>query len=494
MKFFKLKLHNQIFIALVLGTIFGSVFHVDKNELKLTYYENNIAHSVEIQNWSEFTFLYTDSKTFYENDQWKIIQKFKSLSDDDKRLLTLIIDGKEYSNIKSIEKIKTISSFFKPVGDIFIRLLNMIAIPLVLASLIVGVASLGNIKRLARIGTKTISLYLVTTAIAISIGLVLADVIQPGKQMSQQTKTELLNAYEGDVAQKISSELDLDLVQQLINIVPKNPFKAMADSEMLQIVFFAVLFGVALTFINKDKSTTIIAFFESVSDTMIKLVDIVMLIAPLAVFALISFVVGEFGFEIVQTLLWYALAVLLGFLIHMFLIYGGMIKIFTPVKLKSFFSALRPAQAVAFSTSSSAATLPVTMECCNENLGISKSITSFTLPLGATINMDGTALYQGVAAMFIAQVYGIDLNLSQQLTIVLTATLASIGTAPIPGVGIIMLLIVLKSVGIPEEGIALILGIDRILDMCRTIPNITGDAAVSTVIAYSEKEINLNKI
>lgn len=492
MKFFKLKLHNQIFIALVLGTIFGSVFHVNKNELKLTFYEKNITRSVEIKRWSEFIFLYTDSKTFYTNDQWKIIQKFKSLSDDDKRLLTLIIDGKEYYNIKSIEKIKTISSFFKPIGDIFIRLLNMIAIPLVLASLIVGVASLGNIKRLARIGTKTISLYLITTSIAISIGLVLANIIQPGKQMSQQTKTELLNAYEGDVAQKISSELDLDLVQQLINIVPKNPFKAMADSEMLQIVFFAVLFGVALTFINKDKSTTIIAFFDSISDTMIKLVDIVMLIAPLAVFALISFVVGEFGFEIVQTLLWYALTVLLGFLLHMVFIYGGMIKIFTPVKLKSFFSALRPAQAVAFSTSSSAATLPVTMECCNENLGISKSITSFTLPLGATINMDGTALYQGVAAVFIAQVYGIELSLAQQLTIVLTATLASIGTAPVPGVGVIMLLIVLKSVGIPEEGIALILGIDRILDMCRTIPNITGDAAVSTVVAYSEKEINLN--
>ena len=222
---------------------------------------------------------------------------------------------------------------------------------------------------------------------------------------------------------------------------------------------------------------------------MIKLVDIVMLIAPYGVFALISATVAEFGFEIVQTLLWYAVTVLLGLVLHLIFVYGAIVKIFGKIAMGKFFKGIRRAQIVAFSTSSSAATLPVTMECSEENLGISKSITSFTLPLGATINMDGTALYQGVAAVFIAQVFGIDLSLFDQIVIVFTAVLASIGTAPVPGVGIIMLLIILKSVHVPEIGVALILGIDRILDMCRTVVNVTGDAAVTLAIARSEGQI-----
>ena len=272
-------------------------------------------------------------------------------------------------------------------------------------------------------------------------------------------------------------------------MVPKNPFAALSNAEMLQIVFFAVLLGLVLSLIPKSKGEPVIKIFDGFSEAMIKMVDLIMLTAPIGVFALISATVGEFGFDILQTLFWYAATVLIGLVIHTFGVYALILKLFSKLKVSTFFKGMRKAQTIAFSTSSSAATLPVNMECCQENLGVSKSITSFVLPLGATINMDGTALYQGVAAVFIAQVFGMDLNLVQQLTIVLTATLASIGTAPVPGVGIIMLIIVLKSVGIPEEGIALILGIDRILDMCRTITNITGDATVAVAVASSEGEI-----
>jgi Na+/H+-dicarboxylate symporter len=365
----------------------------------------------------------------------------------------------------------------------------MIAIPLVLASLTVGAASLGDIKKFARIGGKTIAFYLVTTAVAISIGLVIANVIQPGKQVDSVTKERMLSVYSEDVSGKIEQVADYDIINMIVNLVPRNPLKALADGEMLQIVFFALLLGVVLSLIQKDKAEPVLNFFNGLSDAMIKLVDIIMFIAPLGVFALISATVAEFGFNILQTLIWYMASVMLGLFIHTAGTYSLIIKLFSKLNVVSFFRGMRKAQAIAFSTSSSAATLPVNMECVEENLGVSKSVTSFVLPLGATINMDGTALYQGVAAVFIAQVFGIELSFIQQLTIVLTATLASIGTAPVPGVGIIMLVIILKAVGIPEEGIALILGVDRILDMCRTVTNITGDAAVAVAIASSEKEI-----
>jgi len=382
----------------------------------------------------------------------------------------------------------------KWLGDIFIRLLNMVAVPLVLSSLIVGSASLGDIRKFTRIGGKTISFYMVTTGIAVTIGLVLANIIRPGEIMNSDTKASLLSAYQGDAATTLHNKIDYSITDQIVNLVPKNPFGAIAQSEMIQIVFFAVLLGMVLTMINKEKSAPVINFFDGLSEAMIKLVELVMYTAPIGVFALIAATVSQFGYEILQTLIWYSLTVLVGFIIHTFFVYSSIIKIFTKIKPIKFFKAIREAHAIAFSTSSSAATLPVNMECCQENLGISKSITSFVLPLGATINMDGTALYQGVAAVFIAQVYGMDLNLVQQATIVFTAILASIGTAPVPGVGIIMLAVILKSVGIPEEGIALIIGVDRILDMCRTVTNITGDAAVAAAIATSENEINLSKI
>jgi Na+/H+-dicarboxylate symporter len=257
---------------------------------------------------------------------------------------------------------------------------------------------------------------------------------------------------------------------------------------MLQIVFFAVMFGITLTFISRKKSKVVIKFFAGVSQTMIKMVDIIMKIAPYGVFALISATIAEFGFGIITTLIWYIVAVLLGLLIHTTLVYGSIVSFLGKMNPFTFFKGMRNAMAIGFSTSSSAATLPITFDCVENNLGVPKQISGFVLPLGATINMDGTALYQGVAAVFIAQVYGIDLNLTQQLTIVITAVLASIGTAPVPGVGIIMLVMILNAVHIPPEGIALIIGVDRILDMCRTITNVTGDASVAVAISGTESK------
>ena len=491
------KLHNQILLALIAGAIFGSLFNVDTNTLIL----NHDNKSEVLKDWEEIIFI-TDSEDtlkFGENSQLEIISYFRKLTKEGNKINVFVKSFNDddfnakrseyFSNVVSISKEKTIATSVKWIGDIFIRLLMMIAIPLVLASLTVGAASLGDIKKFARIGGKTIAFYIVTTAVAISIGLVIANVIQPGKQVDSVTKERMLSVYSEDVSGKIEQVADYDIINMIVNLVPRNPLKALADGEMLQIVFFALLLGVVLSLIQKDKAEPVLNFFNGLSDAMIKLVDIIMFIAPLGVFALISATVAEFGFNILQTLIWYMASVLLGLFIHTAGTYSLIIKLFSKLNVVSFFRGMRKAQAIAFSTSSSAATLPVNMECVEENLGVSKSVTSFVLPLGATINMDGTALYQGVAAVFIAQVFGIELSFIQQLTIVLTATLASIGTAPVPGVGIIMLVIILKAVGIPEEGIALILGVDRILDMCRTVTNITGDAAVAVAIASSEKEI-----
>ncbi len=498
------KLHNQILIALIAGAIFGSIFNVSRTALIITYKANNETKTINIRAWEKFSIvsegITLDSISFKAHQQTEIINYIKKIQASSKNVSIILeryysseTEGKSdltiLPGIISIDKEKTIATQIKWLGDIFIRLLNMIAIPLVLGSLTVGAASLGDIKKFARIGGKTLSFYLVTTSIAISIGLIAANLIQPGERMNVETKERLLSVYSKDVETRVESAEGYDFMQEIVKLIPKNPFAAIANAEMLQIVLFALMLGLVLSLIPKSKGEPVIKFFDGLSEAMIKLVDLIMLIAPIGVFALISATVGEFGFDILQTLFWYAATVILGLMIHTLGVYTLIVKLFSKLKVSTFYKGMRKAQTIAFSTSSSAATLPVNMECCQENLGVSKSITSFVLPLGATINMDGTALYQGVAAVFIAQVFGMDLNLMQQLTIVLTATLASIGTAPVPGVGIIMLIIVLKSVGIPEEGIGLILGIDRILDMCRTITNITGDAAVAVAVASSEGEI-----
>jgi Na+/H+-dicarboxylate symporter len=383
----------------------------------------------------------------------------------------------------------------EPIGKLFILLIRMIVVPLVFSSLLVGTASLGNIKKLGRIGAKTIAYYLCTTAIAITIGLALGNLIRPGSGLAESTKVELLESYRSEaietieIASKRPTGVDA-IVETLIRIVPSNPVQSLAEENMLQIIFFALLFGIAITLVPGGKGKPVVDFFESVSEGMVQLVHIVMKLAPIGVLALIAAVVGRFGLDILFSLIRYSLVVVAALLVHMMVVYSSAVRILGKTRPIEFFRGIRPAQLIAFSTSSSNATLPVTIECAEENLGISEEVSSFVLPLGATINMDGTALYQGVAALFIAQVYGLSLTLGDQLTIVLMATLASIGAAGVPGIGIITLTMVLQTLGLPLEGIALILGVDRILDMCRTTVNITGDASAALIIAATEGELN----
>jgi len=488
-----MKLHTQIILALILGVIFGSVFHINQKKIKII----TNAGEETAENWNEIAFIKNDSVLvkYDGNSQISIIKYFNSLkakkSQDGIKLEISYPDGtkKLLSEIKEISKINTIAVMLKPVGDIFIKLLTMIAVPLVLASLIAGASSLSDLKHIAKIGGKTMAFYALTAVLAITIGLVCANIIQPGKFMPEDTKQRLLETYQEDAKSKIEQNISLNIVDFLINIVPRNPFKAISEGDFLQIVFFAIMTGIFLSQIKTEKSRIVINFFEGIGNAMILMVEKVMKVAPYAVFTLIAATVAEFGYQILQTLLLYSLTVIVGLIILTFVEYPVLLKIFTKVPIKKFFKPQRQVIAVAFSTSSSAATLPVTMDICEKKLGVPNRIASFVLPLGTTINMDGTALYQAVAAMFIAQVYGFDLNLTQQLTIVVTAALAAIGTAPVPGIGLIMLIIVLKSVGVPEEGIALIIGVDRLLDMCRTVPNVIADSLACVVIASSENSL-----
>ncbi|MEZ6318482.1 MAG: dicarboxylate/amino acid:cation symporter [Phycisphaerales bacterium] len=381
------------------------------------------------------------------------------------------------------------------VGDLFLRLLQFIAAPIVLFSLIVGAASLNDLKKLSRIGGKTIGIYLCTTALAITVGLVIANAVRPGSSrfVTESVRDQLASDGATAAAGKIQSAVRPDVWQTFLDIVPKNPFEAMAEGRMLQIVFAALAVGVALTLVPRAKGAPVLAFCDGMTDVIIKIVHVVMLAAPVAVFCLIAGVVADMGLHVLIALAAYSVVVVAGLGVMLFGVYPLVLRIFTPVGYGRFFRAIAPAQLLAFSSSSSSATLPVTMDCVENRLGVSEDVTSFAIPLGATINMDGTALYQGVAAVFIAQLYGMELSLSQQLTIVLTATLASIGTAGVPGVGMIMLVIVLQSIGMSAEvmagGIAIIFGVDRLLDMCRTVCNVTGDCMVSAVVASTEKEL-----
>lgn len=390
--------------------------------------------------------------------------------------------------------------YIKPFGTIFINALKMIAVPLVFASLIVGVSNLGDISKLSRIGGKTIVTYLITTVLAISIGLILVNIFQPGKSLPLETRENLMKMYEGDAGSRAMTAAELQKqspLQPLVDIVPQNVFLSSTDNgAMLQVVFFAILVGIALLQIPKKKGTPVIAFFDGLNEVIIQIVNYIMMIAPIGVFALMASLIVEIAgenpdsaIELLLALLKYSLVVLGGLFFMILLVYPLILKGFTKVKYLDFFKAIRPAQLLAFSTSSSSATLPVTMKQVEEEIGVSEEVSSFVLPLGATVNMDGTSLYQGVAAVFIAQALGMELSLTQQLTIVLTATLASIGSAGVPGAGLIMLIIVLESIGVPAAGIALIIAPDRILDMFRTVVNITGDATVCTIVASTEGEL-----
>lgn len=391
-------------------------------------------------------------------------------------------------------------NYIKPVGTIFINALKMIAVPLVLASLIVGVSNLGDITKLSRIGGKTILTYIFTTALSVTIGLLIVNIFNPGKSLPTDTRDNLMSLYDETAGSKSLQAEELKQqspLQPLVDMVPENVFQATTDNaSMLQVVFFAIIVGIALIQIPKSKAEPVIAFFDGLNDVIIKIVGFIMILAPYGVFALMASLIVEItgdnpdsALELLLALLKYSLVVLGGLFFMILVVYPLILKLFTKVKYLDFFKAIRPAQLLAFTTSSSSATLPVTMKQVEEEIGVSEEVSSFVLPLGATINMDGTSLYQGVAAVFIAQALGMDLTLSQQLLIVMTATLASIGTAGVPGAGVIMLIIVLESIGVPAAGIALILAPDRILDMFRTIVNVTGDAMVCTVVASTEGEL-----
>lgn len=382
-----------------------------------------------------------------------------------------------------------VGDYIKPFGTIFINLLKLIAIPLILASLIKGVSDLQDISKLSQMGGRTILTYVTTTLIAVTIGLILVNTIQPGKSISVETRQELVEAYASDADQKreaAAKQQEAGPLQALVDIVPSNIFAAATNNRnMLQIIFFALFFGIGMILLQQETSKPVKDFFDSFSAVILKLIDMIMMAAPYGVFALLAALVVEApSLELFQALALYAITLLLG-LAAMIVVYSIIVKIFTGRSPSTFFKGIAPAQLLAFSTSSSAATLPVTMECVEENLGVDKEVTSFVLPIGATINMDGTSVYQGVAAVFIAQAFGLDLSLSAQLGIIFTATLASIGTAAVPSAGIVMLVIVLAQAGIPEAGLALIFAIDRPLDMCRTIVNVTGDTAVSMLVGKS---------
>lgn len=382
-----------------------------------------------------------------------------------------------------------IADFIKPFGTIFINLLKLIAVPLILASLIKGVSDLQDISKLSKMGGRTIVIYLCTTLTAVTIGLLLVNAIQPGKSISVETRKELVEAYASDAEAKreaAAKQREAGPLQALVDMVPSNIIGSMSNNRnMLQVIFFALFFGIGMILLPQEKARPVKDFFDSFNAIILKLIDMIMMAAPYGVFALLAALVVEApSLELFQALGLYAITLLIG-LALMIGVYALIVRLITKKKISFFFNGIAPAQLLAFSTSSSAATLPVTMECVEENLGVDKEVASFVLPIGATVNMDGTSVYQGVAAVFIAQAFGLELSLAAQLGIVFTATLASIGTAAVPSAGIVMLVIVLAQAGIPEAGLALIFAIDRPLDMCRTIVNVTGDAAVSMLVAQS---------
>ncbi len=392
------------------------------------------------------------------------------------------------------------TDYVKPFGTIFLNLLKLLAMPLIFASLVSGISGLSDVSRLSKLGVKTITFYIVTTLIAVTVGLTLVSAIRPGKFVNEAKRVELFQKYSLDLAQRqqaAESITQQSPLQFLVDIVPENIVSAASsNTSMLQVIFFAILFGVALILVPNSKVTIVKDFVSGLNEVILKIVDFVMKFAPFGVFALMVSLLVDFvgtdlssSVQLLASLGLYALTVILGLILMVAVIYPSFLWIYAKISFKKFYKAIFPAQLVAFSTSSSAATLPVTMEQVEKELKVPNEISSFVLPVGVTINMDGTSLYQAVATVFIADVFGIELTFVQMLTILITATLASIGSAGVPGAGIVMLIIVLNSVGLPTEGLALILAIDRPLDMLRTTVNVTGDAMIATILAKNEGKL-----
>lgn len=384
-----------------------------------------------------------------------------------------------------------IATEIKPIGDAFINLLVMIVVPLVMASLIIGTASLGDLRKLGRIGMKTVGFYLIATALAVTLGLVAAETLDPGIGMDEDVKARMLTEYAGVTAEQLERIAEKPTVKDLlVRIIPRNPFQAMAETNFLQIIFFSILFGISLTILSGERRKPVLDFLSGVNDAMIVLVKLVMRVAPYGVFALIAAVSAQFGYGVLLTLLKYVLVAIGTMAVFAVTLYPVSLRV-SGMSPLLFFKRYYEVVLFAFSTSSSNATLPLNLQVTEEDLGVSNEVASFVLPLGATVNMNGTAIYQGVSTVFIAQVFGISLGLSDLITIVLTATLASIGAAGVPGIGMVTLTIVLNQLGIPLEGIALVVGVERILDMTRTAVNVTGDTVCAVWVAKTEGELDV---
>ncbi len=398
----------------------------------------------------------------------------KSISLSTKILIGLILGI--FAGLALAGSTDFIKTWITPFGTIFLNLIKMVIVPLVFASLLVGAASVGDVKKLGRMGGKTIGYYLITTACAVTLGLILGNLLNPGLGLSLPEGAKY-------AAGKAVPASDV-----IINLFPSNPLNALVTGNMLQIIVFALFIGIGATLVG-EKAKPVIAFFDGFAEVTYKITGMVMAVAPIGVFALITPVVAANGPAVLLPLLKVIIAVYVGCILHAGVIYSLAVKTLGNMSPVKFFKGFFPAMVVAFTTCSSSATLPISMKCTEENLGVSKEVASFVQPLGATINMDGTALYQGICALFVAQVYGLDLSVGQQITVILTATLASIGTAGVPGAGLIMLTLVLQSVGLPLEAVALVAGIDRILDMARTTVNVTGDASAAVIVEYSEQKL-----
>ncbi|MCW6059290.1 MULTISPECIES: dicarboxylate/amino acid:cation symporter [Clostridium] len=367
--------------------------------------------------------------------------------------------------------------FLVPMGNVFLRGIKMLVVPLVLFSIICGAASVGDVKKLGRVGGKIFIYYIITTAFATTIALFMANILKPGVGVKLKASKEIVKTA--------SPPFIMDM---LINMIPSNPIEAMVKGDMLQIIVFALIFGISITLVG-DKAKNLLNIFEEVNNVLLKMIDVIMIVAPLGVFALISNVIMTQGLKVLIPLMKYVLVAVLVMIIQIFFIYGGMLKFIGKLNPVNFFKKFWPVMIFALSTSSSNATIPMNLEICERKFGVDKSVASFTIPLGATINMDGTAIMQGVAALFIAQMYGINVTFNQQITIILIATLASIGTSGVPSAGVVMLSMVLQQIGLPLEGVGLVLSVDRIVDMVRTTVNITGDAVGTLIVANSEKEL-----
>ncbi len=395
--------------------------------------------------------------------------------------------------------------WIKPWGVIFINLLKLVAVPMILVSLINGVSSLSDFTRLSRIGGRTIAIYVATTIVAVVIGLVLVNTLRPGTALTPQMKEQMARSYQEQVDkshEQASRQKEGGPLRVLVDMVPENVVEAASDNRnMLQMVFVALLLGMGIVGAGREKTKSVGDLMEGLNLIILQVVNFIMIMAPIGVFAQLATVITELSgrdpsgaMVILRALGYFVIVVILGQAIQIFGVYSAMLKLFTPLSFRRFFTAIRPAQLIGFSTSSSAATLPVNMKCCEQELGIPEEITGFTLPVGATVNMNGTSLYQAIAVVFIAQILGMNLSIADQVMVVITTTLASVGTAGVPGAGTVMLIIVLQSIHVPVEGVALIMGVERIIDMFRTVTNITGDAVVTAVVANSEGLLPDNKV